>query len=82
MVRSVAEFKSFCVREFNLSCCDLRLTLGRAPVYNTDDRMLLVRKKLPLIHLAIARDTHTGESLKSSGQAYLFNHGGTMHAVQ
>ncbi len=32
--------------------------------------------------MAIARDTHTGESLKSSGQAYLFGHGGTMHAVQ
>jgi hypothetical protein len=31
-VSSVAEFQSFCVREFNLSSCDLRLTLGCAPL--------------------------------------------------
>ncbi len=72
---TVAIFLSFCVRVFILRSCDLRLTLGRAPLcsltFSSVYRwMLLVRRKPPLVRWPLLFD---GNREKSSGQAHLFN---------
>ncbi len=77
-------FWSFCVRVFNLRSCHLRQTLRPRPSMQSHSRMSIttqmaecywstLKRKLPLIHLAITRNRKNWDREKSAGQAHMFN---------